>query len=121
MTHAMPYGTAIQQAVASGDLQKMRAAAEAAEEHLRQHGDVAGSLAALKIEIAKAEAKAGGQAALHPVPPYGPAIQQAIAGGDLARMKETAASAQAFLAQSGNVGAALEALRVEIAKLEAKK
>jgi hypothetical protein len=58
---------------------------------------------------------------LHPVPPYGPPIQQAIASGDLARMREVAASAQAYLAQSGNVSAALEALKIEIAKLEAKK
>ena len=58
---------------------------------------------------------------LHPVPPYGAAIHQAIAGGDLARMKEVAASAEAYLAQSGNIGAALEGLKIEIAKLEAKK
>jgi hypothetical protein len=58
---------------------------------------------------------------LHPIPPYGPAIHKAIAGGDLAHMKEVAASADAHLAQHGNIGAALEALRIEIAKLEAKK
>jgi hypothetical protein len=58
---------------------------------------------------------------LHAVPPYGPAIHQAIAGGNLARMKEVAASAESHLAQHGNVCAALEALKIEIAKLEAKK
>jgi hypothetical protein len=56
----------------------------------------------------------------HPVPPYGPAIHQAIAGGDLASMKAVAASAEAHLAEHGNVCAALEALKIEIAKLEAK-
>ena len=52
-----PYGTAIQQAVASGNLKTMKAVAKAAEKHLEQHGDVTSSLAALKIEIAKLEAK----------------------------------------------------------------
>jgi HPt (histidine-containing phosphotransfer) domain-containing protein len=53
----LPYGTAIQQAAASGDLAQMKAAARQAEEHLREWGDVSASLAALKIEIAKLESK----------------------------------------------------------------
>jgi uncharacterized protein DUF1843 len=55
-----------------------------------------------------------------PVPPYGEAIQQAVATGDLARMKAVARDAEQFIAQWGNVPAALEALKLEIAKLEAK-
>ena len=55
-----------------------------------------------------------------PVPPYGEAIQQAVASGDLARMKGVAKDAEAFIAQWGNVPEALEALRLEIAKAEAK-
>jgi hypothetical protein len=57
----------------------------------------------------------------HPIPPYGPAIHQAIASGNLAAMKTVAASAEAHLAQHGDVCAALEALKIEIAKLEAKQ
>jgi hypothetical protein len=57
MTDVRPYGVAIQQAVASGDLQQMKAAAAAAEKHLSDYGDVSAALEALKIEIGKAEAK----------------------------------------------------------------
>ena len=52
-----PYGPAIQQAVASGNLKNMKAVAKAAEKHLAEHGDLRSSLTALKIEIAKLEAK----------------------------------------------------------------
>ena len=55
-----------------------------------------------------------------PVPPYGAAIQQAIATGDLAKMKEVAAQAQRYLAKHGDVAAALEALKIEIAKIEGR-
>jgi Domain of unknown function (DUF1843) len=57
MTDVRPYGVAIQQAVASGDLQQMKAAAASAEKYLSDHGDVSAALEALKIEIGKAEAK----------------------------------------------------------------
>ncbi|HEX5759373.1 MAG TPA: fused MFS/spermidine synthase [Thermoanaerobaculia bacterium] len=53
-----------------------------------------------------------------PVPPYGEAIQQAVASGDLAKMKAVAREAESFVAQWGNVPAALEELKLEIAKLE---
>ena len=53
-----------------------------------------------------------------PVPPYGPPIQEAIAKGDLARMKQLAAETEKFLQESGDVPAALEVLRIEIAKHE---
>jgi hypothetical protein len=51
---------------------------------------------------------------------YGPAIQQAVASGDLKQMKILAVQAQKHLDEHGNVSAALEALKIEIAKLEAK-
>ena len=54
------------------------------------------------------------------VPPYGPPIQEAIAKGDLARMKQLATEAEAHLQEVGDVPAALEYLRIEIAKLEHK-
>ena len=54
------------------------------------------------------------------VRPYGTAIHQAIAGGDLAKMKAVAAEAERHLHEYGNVSAALEGLKIEIAKLEKK-
>lgn len=54
------------------------------------------------------------------VKPYGTAIHQAMASGDLAKMKEVAASAETYLKDYGNVAAALEILKSEIAKAEAK-
>jgi Domain of unknown function (DUF1843) len=56
-----------------------------------------------------------------PVILYGVGIHQAAASGDLAAMKKIAAEAEAFLKSHGDVGAALEALKIEIAKLEAHK
>ena len=56
---------------------------------------------------------------MNPVPPYGIAIQQAVASGDLAQMKKAAADAEKHLHDHGDVRAALEALKLEIAKLEA--
>ena len=52
-----PYGTAIHQAIASGDLQKMKAMVVEAEKYLKEHGDVAAALAIMKAEIAKLEKK----------------------------------------------------------------
>ena len=45
---------------------------------------------------------------------YGVAIHDAIASGDLNRMKAVAAETQAWLKQRGNVSAALQALKNEI-------
>ncbi len=50
-----PYGDAIHEAIASGDLRKMKAVAKAAKEYLDEVGDLPAALQALKIEIAKAE------------------------------------------------------------------
>ena len=61
------------------------------------------------------------QAERGPVPPYGAAIQQAIAKGDLANMKQVAAAAEQHLQHTGDVRAALDALKVEIAKHEHKR
>jgi monomeric isocitrate dehydrogenase len=54
------------------------------------------------------------------LPPYGPSIHKAIASNDLARMREIAKTAQAWLDEHGNIGAALEALKAAIAQHEAK-
>ncbi len=53
----MLYGGAMTEAIASGDLSKMKDAATAAEKHLNDNGDVAAMLQMLKVEIAKAESK----------------------------------------------------------------
>jgi hypothetical protein len=54
------------------------------------------------------------------VVPYGPPIQQAIASGDLAHMKQVAAAAEQHLQQVGDVRSALAYLKIEIAKLSHK-
>ena len=48
--------------------------------------------------------------------PYGPPIQEAIAKGDLAQMKQVAAAVEQHLQQVGDVRSALEYLKIEIAK-----
>jgi len=50
------------------------------------------------------------------VVPYGPPIQEAIAKGDLATMKQLAADTEKYLQQVGDVRAALEYLKIEIAR-----
>lgn len=55
MSIIMPYGVAIHEAAASGDLQRMKAMVMQAEEWLRETGDVSAALEALKLEIAKLE------------------------------------------------------------------
>jgi len=52
---------------------------------------------------------------------YGGAMHQASASGDLELMRRTASEAETFLREYGDVSAALEALKVEIAKLEARR
>ena len=51
------YGVGIQEAAASGDLERMKSVARQSEEYLRESGDVPAALEALKIEIAKLEKK----------------------------------------------------------------
>ena len=54
------------------------------------------------------------------VPLYGVTIHQAVCSGDLAKMRAVAKQAEEHLRQAGNVSAALEALKLEIAKAERK-
>lgn len=49
---------------------------------------------------------------------YGPPIQDAIARGDLPKMKQLAAEAEKHLNEVGDVRSALEYLKIEIARLE---
>ena len=55
------------------------------------------------------------------VPPYGPAIQQAIAKGDLAEMKRLVKVAEQFVSDHGDVASSLDKLKREVKKLESKK
>jgi hypothetical protein len=54
----------------------------------------------------------------HPIVPYGVAIHQAIASGDLQNMKTLLSEAESIVQQQGDLRTALELLKVEIAKLE---
>ncbi|MGZ8907887.1 MAG: DUF1843 domain-containing protein [Methylobacter sp.] len=47
----------MQEAVASGNLNKMKEVCQLAEEHLKDVGDVSAALQVLKVEIAKLEKK----------------------------------------------------------------
>jgi len=49
---------------------------------------------------------------------YGPPIQEAIATGDLSKMKQLAVEAEKHLQEVGDVRSALEYLKIEIARLE---
>jgi hypothetical protein len=51
---------------------------------------------------------------------YGPTIHEAIRSGDLNRMKQVAKEAEQYLRQVGDLPAALQALKIEIAKAEHK-
>jgi hypothetical protein len=54
-----------------------------------------------------------------PIPLYAVTIHHCIAGGDLQKMKALAAEAEKHVADHGNVSAALEVLKAEIAKAAA--
>ena len=104
------YGVAIQQAMASGDLARMKQVATLARTQLAEHAEIQGGLARLQAEIAKVE---GGSHAAGPVVLYSETIQKAIASGDLARMKAVEAEGDAHATQ---MKAALAALKKEIGK-----
>jgi len=55
-----------------------------------------------------------------PQPLYAVSIHHCIAQGDLAKMKSLVTEAETHLADHGDVSAALEVLKTEIAKLENK-
>jgi hypothetical protein len=55
-----------------------------------------------------------------PIPLYGVTIYDAVASGDLAKMKEVARQAEDHVHEWGNVPAALEALKLEISKVQKK-
>jgi hypothetical protein len=54
-------------------------------------------------------------------PLYGVVIHDVICSGDVNRMKQVAKEAEQYLQQAGDLPAALQALKIEIAKAEHKK
>ena len=53
MTMTTLYATAVHEAAVSGDLEKMKAMVQQAEEWLKESGDDSAALESLKLEIAK--------------------------------------------------------------------
>jgi hypothetical protein len=103
MAHSLPpYGVAIQDAIASGDVSKMKQVADDAESYLKEYGEIGDGLKKLKSEIDRL----GGRPSVI-VPLYGVPIHDAIASGDVGKMKEMAQQAEAYLKQSDEVRAAL--------------
>jgi Domain of unknown function (DUF1843) len=54
-------------------------------------------------------------------PLYSVTIQHIIAEGDLAKMRLLRADAEKFMQEHGDVGVALEMLKIEIAKMETRR
>ncbi|OQS41625.1 DUF1843 domain-containing protein [Chromobacterium haemolyticum] len=55
-THkVLPYGVAIHQAIAEGNLAQMKTLLEQGEQHLRQYGDLHAAVDQLKQEISRLE------------------------------------------------------------------
>jgi hypothetical protein len=52
---------------------------------------------------------------------YAPAIQEAIASGELARMHQALELAEQHMEEFGDVHTSLEVLKIEIAKLEQRQ
>jgi uncharacterized protein DUF1843 len=113
-----PYGVAIQQAIASGDVKKMTKAADDAEQHLKKYGDVAGSLKNLRAEISRlgGTKRAGAADSI----PYGDALRASIKSGDVAQMKKSAKQAEDWLNKAAEVNKALAEVRKEIKRRGSK-
>jgi ATP/maltotriose-dependent transcriptional regulator MalT len=60
MAEVRPYGPAIHEAIASGEVDKMREVLKSAEQHLAEHGNVSAAIETLRAEIGKAEQSGGG-------------------------------------------------------------
>lgn len=104
------YGVAIHEAIKSGDIKAMKKVQQEAEAYLKDHGDVGAALEILKVELAKQGDGSG------PIPLYGVIIHEAVASGDVERMKKVLGEAETQLAEAGDVRAALTALRAELSQ-----
>lgn len=109
MAHPVPpYGVAIQDAIASGDVGQMQSTAADAESYLREFGEIGDGLKKLRAEIARLGGGHGGGAA---VPLYGVVIRGAIESGDPAKMSAVAQQAEEWLKQAEDVRSALAELK----------
>jgi len=109
-----PYGVAIQEAIASGDLAKMQKVADQAESYLREVREIPPLLGILKQEIVRLGGPSRAGAA--DVVPYGDPMRAAAASGDLDRMKQMIHIAENWLAKVSDVQNALIDLKVEVAR-----
>jgi hypothetical protein len=114
MTHPVPpYGVAIQDAIASGDVAKMNKVASDAESYLKEYGEIGDGLKKLRTEIDRiGGAGYGGDGGIRPL--YGVAIRAAIKSGDAGQMKAVAQQAEDWLKQADDVRDALAELRKTI-------
>jgi hypothetical protein len=108
MSHPItPYGVAIQDAIASGDVNKMQQTAADAESYLKEYGEIGDGLQKLRAAIESAGGGYGG--GIRPL--YGVAIHAAIASGDAGQMKAVAQQAEDWLKQADEVRDALAELK----------
>ena len=110
MAHPIPpYGVAIQDAIASGDIDKMRQVADDAEKYLQEFGEIGEGLKKLRAAISGGGAYGGG---IHTL--YAPAMRAAIAAGDTDKMKDLANQAETALGQADEVRSALAEIRMRV-------
>jgi hypothetical protein len=104
-----PYGVAIHEAIASGDPATMRRAETSAVNHL---SDVQQALGALRGELARS---AGGGPV---IPLYGVSLQQALASGDLARMRSVVNQAETTANLPADAQSALAEVKAYLGQLK---
>jgi len=109
MTHPVPpYGVAIQDAIASGDVGKMQSVAADAEKYLQEFGEISDGLKKLYDAIGH-HGGGGGYGGI--VPLYGVVIRGAIQSGDKAQMQAVAQQAENYLNQVDEIRSALADLK----------
>jgi len=111
MSLITPYGVAIHDAIASGDVGQMQKTAADAESYLKEYGEIGDSLKKLKAEIDRL-GSGGGSGSI--IPMYAPAMRAAIESGDSDKMKAVAQQAEDWLNQADEVRNALADLKKAI-------
>jgi dihydrodipicolinate synthase/N-acetylneuraminate lyase len=116
MAHPIPpYGVAIHDAIASGDVGQMQQVASDAESYLKEFGEIGDGLKKLRAEIARLGGGAGGGGGYGGIIPlYAAAMQEAVKSGDSGKMKEVAQQAEDYLKQADEVRSALDDLNKAI-------
>lgn len=106
------YAASMRDAIASNDLEKMKAVAQQAKQHIQEQGDMNQALVELYDAIDRLES---GYHGAHPL--YASSMRDAIASNDLERMKSVAASAKKTIIEHGDLSVALIELDEAIKKL----